>query len=117
MDSRAQYVVTGGTIEMPLLCADSWDMMDVSGKAFNSCLMLIFQLASYAILRKSEFGRLLTPMSHHMSYHCNGTEKNLTECDHNEYLFHDCAGRISAGVICTSIKIQTSEAQISTTFF
>ena len=30
MDSGAQYVVTGGTIEMPLLCADNWDMMDVS---------------------------------------------------------------------------------------
>ena len=101
MDSGGQYVVTGGTIEMPLLCANSWDMKDVSGMAFNSCLMLIFQLASYAILRESEFGRLLTLRSNRISYHCNDTEKNLTECDHSEYLFHDCAGRISAGVICT----------------
>ena len=103
MDSGAQYVVTGGTIEMPLLCANSWDMMDVSGMAFNSHLMLIPQLASYAILSESEFGTILTPRNNSISYHCNGTEKNLTECDHSEYLFHDCTGRISAGVICTSM--------------
>ena len=46
--------------------------------------------------------------SNRVSYHCNGTEKNLTECDHSGYLFHDvinhdCAGGISAGVICSSM--------------
>ena len=103
MGSGAQYVVTGGTIEMQLLYANSWDMMDVSGDCFNTCLMLIPQLVSHAILRESEFGSLLSPRSNSISYHCNGTEKNLTECDHSEYLFHDCTGRISAGVICTSM--------------
>ena len=45
MDSGAQYVVTGGIIEIPLLCADSWDMKDVSGMAFNCCLMLIISIS------------------------------------------------------------------------
>ena len=37
MDSGGQYVVTGGTIEMPLLCVNSWDIMDVS---HNNCMLL-----------------------------------------------------------------------------
>ena len=37
--------------------------------------------------------------SNRVSYHCNGTENNVTECDHSGY----CAGGISAGAICTSM--------------
>ena len=30
MECGAQYVILTGMLEMPQLCADNWDMMDVS---------------------------------------------------------------------------------------
>ena len=56
-------------------------------------------IASYALKRENRF----TLSANHVSYHCNGTENNITNCDHSEYLFYDCVGGTSAGAICASM--------------
>ena len=66
-------------------------------------MIISILLASYAHLNERISVRLQTPRNNRVSYHCNGTENHLTECDHSDFLFHDCAGRISAGIICSSM--------------
>ena len=66
-------------------------------------MIILILLASYAHLNESRSVRLQNLRNNRVSYHCNGTENRLSECDHSDLLFHDCAGRISAGIICTSM--------------
>ena len=32
--------------------------------------------------------------------HCNGTEQNISLCDQNEVLLHNCQAHDDAGVVC-----------------
>ena len=67
--------------------------------------MFISQSASHAVLRETVYRlwRRYTPRIERISYHCNGNESNLSECDHSDYIFYECAGKTSAGIICSSM--------------
>ena len=102
MDFGGQSVMIIGMSEMLQLSADKWDIMDVRGSSIKLIIIILFFIASAALGRH----RVLSTSS--LFYYldevnCNGTEMNLTECEHNGIGQHDCSEKYEeAGVICSS---------------
>ena len=90
-EGRVEVLYNGnwGTV-----CDDSWDLQDAN----VVCRMLGYGVATSAP-GNAFFGAgdgeiILDDMS------CSGEENDLSECDHNGHLNHDCSHSEDAGVVC-----------------
>ena len=91
-EGRVEVLFNGnwGTV-----CDDRWDLEDAN----VVCRMLGYGVATSAP-GSAWFGAgdgeiILDEMS------CSGEEDDLSECDHNGYLNHDCSHSEDAGVVCS----------------
>ncbi|XP_071487939.1 scavenger receptor cysteine-rich domain-containing protein DMBT1-like [Diadema antillarum] len=82
------------------VCDDWWDIEDAN----VVCRMLGFEGASnYSCC--AEYGQGSGPILLD-DVECNGTESNLTDCQHNGYGVHDCGHHEDAGVECISQTVR-----------
>ena len=78
------------------VCDDGWDLQD----ATVVCHQLGYDTAVGA-RRHAAFGEGSGPIWY-ANVNCSGREANLTQCDHDDLVVHNCYHWEDAGVICAS---------------
>ena len=85
--------------EWSTVCSDYWDITD----AQVACHQLGYSTEGLIMHNSSEYGPgtgniLLDDLG------CNGTEKNLSDCQHNEINSHNCYHTKDVGIFCNKSK-------------
>ena len=85
--------------EWSTVCSDYWDIAD----AQVACHQLGYSTEGIVMHNSNKYGKgtgniLLD------DFGCNGTEKNLSDCQHNEIGTHDCYHSKDVGIFCNESK-------------
>ena len=101
MECGAQCVITTGMSELHKLCADNWDMLEVSYSCQNLILHDCFLPASIPVHGHPVLSN--APLFYHLhDVYCYGNEGMLSECIHFGPGVHNCViNQDEAGVNCS----------------
>ena len=102
MEYGAQYVTPCGITEMLELCADNWNMMDVSVILYSFTSSISFSAFPASIALQHYYISLTASSAYLLdNVDCSGTESSLSDCRHNGIGVQNCnEGGREAGVIC-----------------
>ena len=103
MECGAQCVITTGMSELHKLCADNWDMFQVSYSCQNLVVLHDSLLPASVAVHGHPVLSNASLFYHLDNVYCRGYENMLSECRHNVLGVHNCViNQDEAGIHCIS---------------